>query len=217
MSIQAINWAFQQDIRRSSAKLVLLALADYSNDQNIAYPSFSTLQKKTSCSRDTINNSIRFLTEHRYISKVSLKDHVVKKYSNNQNCYLIIIDDISRINRLSRKSYQSDLQTKYGKFFNTSDSQKNGHKPIEQSKKESSCIVNSLLDDTTSNTIRYNLKTIGISDSKIEKLIEQYIDQLDMLEMCCLITIDYLELSNIENPKSYFYSVLADKKSEVRR
>jgi hypothetical protein len=88
MSINAINWAFNQEIKKSSAKLVLIALADYANDENVAYPSFTTLERKCSCSRTAIKDSIRFLIEKNFISKVD-KDHIAPRYFKFQNCYMI--------------------------------------------------------------------------------------------------------------------------------
>ena len=91
MSVEAAAWAFKQDIKQSSAKLVLLALSDFANDEYIAYPSIATLQAKTSCSRQTIINSIELLIDIELISKVD-NEHIAKKYQKNQNCYLININ-----------------------------------------------------------------------------------------------------------------------------
>jgi len=109
MSVSAINWAFEQCIKKSSAKLILLSLADYANDENIAYPSMTTLQKKGTCSRDTVVKSIKSLLESGHISKVSLEDHVGKKYSNNQNCYKLNVGS-TKIG-LVRKQDQSENRT----------------------------------------------------------------------------------------------------------
>ncbi|WP_150467392.1 helix-turn-helix domain-containing protein [Francisella sp. SYW-9] len=91
MSVKAISWAFDQDIKESGYKLVLIALADYANDDNIAYPSFSSLEKKCSSSRTSISRAINFLIEIGLITKVKLSDYVGKKADKRQSCYLLNI------------------------------------------------------------------------------------------------------------------------------
>ena len=111
MSVEAVAWAFKQDIKQSSAKLVLLALGDFANDEYIAYPSIATLQEKTSCSRQTIINSIELLIDIELISKVD-KEHIAKKYQKNQNCYLLHTNKTSPKNRPVQKLDQSKNLTK---------------------------------------------------------------------------------------------------------
>ncbi|SRR6266498_166302 len=62
MSIRAIDWAWKQEVSNHSAKLVLLALADYTNDNSgQCWPSLRTIEKKTGLSHDTVVRGIRFL------------------------------------------------------------------------------------------------------------------------------------------------------------
>lgn len=105
MSVSAINWAFEQDIKESGYKLVLLALADYANDDNVSYPSLTTLQKKCSSARSTISRGLKFLIEESYISKVDLSEYAGKKYNKSQNCYKLNIDGSSKT-ELVAKRYQ---------------------------------------------------------------------------------------------------------------
>lgn len=54
MSIEFLNLAFRTRIRHSSAKFVLVALADYANEDGEAYPSVHTLMAKTDQDRKTV-------------------------------------------------------------------------------------------------------------------------------------------------------------------
>jgi len=54
VSIRAIDWIFRQDIKPSSDKFVLLALADNCNDTGMAYPSIETICRKTNQNRKTV-------------------------------------------------------------------------------------------------------------------------------------------------------------------
>lgn len=47
MSIDALSWAFNLDLPSSGAKLTLLALANYCNEDGLAYPSQKAMSKKT--------------------------------------------------------------------------------------------------------------------------------------------------------------------------
>ncbi|WP_019024087.1 MULTISPECIES: helix-turn-helix domain-containing protein [unclassified Thioalkalivibrio] len=64
MSLDATVWAWNQRVGRSSAKLVLLSLADRANDQGIAYPSIDRLRFDTELDRKTVMHSIGYLEQH---------------------------------------------------------------------------------------------------------------------------------------------------------
>lgn len=61
MSIRYLNDAFDMDVKPSSLKFVLVALADYANDEGEAYPSIETLVNKTSQNRKTVQANIKKL------------------------------------------------------------------------------------------------------------------------------------------------------------
>lgn len=68
MSVEAITWALKQPIHPSSAKFVLLVLANCSNaDSMEAYPSVAYLANATSQDRKTVLANIKRLTEMGYI------------------------------------------------------------------------------------------------------------------------------------------------------
>lgn len=81
MSIRAISWAFDAEVPPTT-KLVLLKLADNSNDDGYCWPSQSTIARHTGLTRETINRHIRKLRHeglveirHRMEDGVSLPNH----------------------------------------------------------------------------------------------------------------------------------------------
>jgi hypothetical protein len=91
MSIEAINWAIDQNIEKSSAKLLLIVLSNYASEDFICFPSITTLEKKCSCSRNTIKNSVKFLKEHGFLSSIDSENNIPKKANNGQNCYKLLV------------------------------------------------------------------------------------------------------------------------------
>ena len=61
MSVQAISWALAQQVRPSGAKLLLIAIANYANDSNAAWPSKATLAKDTCMSKQAVLRHLRDL------------------------------------------------------------------------------------------------------------------------------------------------------------
>lgn len=70
-------------VKASTAKLVLLALADHANDDGkSAYPSITTLGNKTAIrSRQTLSDTIDALAHHGYISKGNLSELGTTNYT----------------------------------------------------------------------------------------------------------------------------------------
>ena len=72
MSVKAIAWAFEQELNPTN-KLVLLSLANFANDKNLAWPSVQTVMKHTCLKRRAIYYALRDLEKmglifrgHRY-------------------------------------------------------------------------------------------------------------------------------------------------------
>ena len=65
MSVSALTWAFAQEIRPATHKFVLVALADYANEDLEAYPSITALETKTCLDRKAIFRSLADLKETR--------------------------------------------------------------------------------------------------------------------------------------------------------
>jgi DNA-binding transcriptional ArsR family regulator len=81
MSIRAIAWALQQKTGSPVSKLVLIKLADNSNDKGACWPSISHIAEHTELSERAIRENIRKLeelglveTRHRQVDGVSLSN-----------------------------------------------------------------------------------------------------------------------------------------------
>lgn len=61
MSIQAVSRAFKQDVRPSSAKFVLIAMADCANGKGLCFPSVAYLCRATAQDRKTVMRGIETL------------------------------------------------------------------------------------------------------------------------------------------------------------
>lgn len=70
MSLEAMTWAFKQTLN-PTRKIVLLALADYADDENRCWPSMRTLAEKSSLTERAVRNAIRDLEEIGYLTTES--------------------------------------------------------------------------------------------------------------------------------------------------
>ena len=73
MSIEQLNNAFKCDVKKSSLKFILVALADYANEEGEAYPSIQTLTCKTALHYKTINAGLLELESLGYIERTGRK------------------------------------------------------------------------------------------------------------------------------------------------
>lgn len=81
MCVNAINWAFAQEIP-SASKFLLVALADYANkDTGLCFPSQETLAKKCNMSKRSVVNHIKFLNEKGLIE--------IRQLVNRVNHYIL--------------------------------------------------------------------------------------------------------------------------------
>lgn len=71
----------------SNEKLIYMALARYANESDEAFPSYSTLSRKTSLSKRTIINGIKSLIEKKLIKKTKRYSNSSKE--NNSNLYTL--------------------------------------------------------------------------------------------------------------------------------
>jgi hypothetical protein len=69
MSLDAMRWAFQQTGLKSSAKFVLVALADRANEAHECFPSIDQLRADTSLNKETICTATESLVEAGLIEK----------------------------------------------------------------------------------------------------------------------------------------------------
>jgi len=69
MSVQAITWAFKQDITPAGLKFVLVALANYASDDGYCYPSQKTIAKLTGQSERAARGHIATLEAAGFIRR----------------------------------------------------------------------------------------------------------------------------------------------------
>jgi hypothetical protein len=67
MSVEAITWALGQPIERSTAKFVLVAMANCANNEMECWPSIAYLAGATAQDRKTVQENMRRLAEAGYI------------------------------------------------------------------------------------------------------------------------------------------------------
>lgn len=68
MSIEAMQWAFNQDIKPSSVKFVLVALGDNAQHDGMAWPSIAALSEKTGQDRKTVISALDRLEAAGYLT-----------------------------------------------------------------------------------------------------------------------------------------------------
>lgn len=84
MSAKATFWAWEQEVKNPSAKLVLLKLADNANDKGLCWPSFTYLSNHTGFNDRTIKRHIKTLAEAGLIliTRRKSKDNPSKNETN---------------------------------------------------------------------------------------------------------------------------------------
>lgn len=70
MSVHALSWAFKQDIRPSARKFILVALANYADEEGVCYPSQKTLASATGQSERSVREHLAGLEEDGIIVRV---------------------------------------------------------------------------------------------------------------------------------------------------
>lgn len=69
MSVHAIAWALDRDVSATGAKFVLVALANYADENGIAYPSQARLAKLTSQSERAVRGHLATLEKQGFIKR----------------------------------------------------------------------------------------------------------------------------------------------------
>jgi hypothetical protein len=93
MSVKAMTWAFEQAIP-PTLKVVLLALADHADENNVCWPSIARLAVKSSMSERTVQRNIQDLEFQGYIEKKSTFSDVGRQMSNH---YVLLLGEGVRL------------------------------------------------------------------------------------------------------------------------
>ena len=83
MSIKAVAWAGDQSVGDPMAKLVLIALCEYYNEESkICYPGVKTLTKWADCSERTVQRKLRKLADEGWIEISGNYNEIGRQTSN---------------------------------------------------------------------------------------------------------------------------------------
>lgn len=79
MSVEAINWAFSQPVKHSTAKFVLVAMANCADAELLCWPSIPYLVEKTSQDRKTVQENMRRLRDWGFIEDTGDRKGITKQ------------------------------------------------------------------------------------------------------------------------------------------
>lgn len=75
MSLEAMNWAWEQPVAKSTNKLVLLALADHANADGECWPSMKRIAERSDISPRHVSRAINELVDLGLVEKASRRRH----------------------------------------------------------------------------------------------------------------------------------------------
>ena len=75
MSLEAMNWAWEQPVAKSTNKLVLLALADHANSDGECWPSMKRIAERSDISPRHVSRAINELVDLGLVEKASRRRH----------------------------------------------------------------------------------------------------------------------------------------------
>jgi DNA-binding transcriptional ArsR family regulator len=75
MSIEALNWAWEQPVDKAANKLVLLALADHANSDGECWPSMKRIAERSDISPRHVSRAISELIELGLVEKANRRRH----------------------------------------------------------------------------------------------------------------------------------------------
>jgi len=82
MSVYAMAWAWQQRCRNASEKLVLLALADFSDDEGVCWPGTRKLSEKCGVTQRQVRAHMQLLEESAFVERVERTHESGRRLSN---------------------------------------------------------------------------------------------------------------------------------------
>lgn len=111
MSIQAIAWVFSQNIRPSTSKFVLVALANFLQEDSTAWCAISTISEITSQDRKTVLRALADLEQQGHVTDSGQR----KGYTGQIKVYQVRVPDavllrMPKESRSSRKESRSSRQ-----------------------------------------------------------------------------------------------------------
>jgi len=168
VSVDATSWAWQQKTGKSTAKAVLLALADRAGADNTAWPSMATIAKDTEQDRKTVNASLRVLLAGGFI-----EDTGKRKGSTGKVVVYRLIGVNNRHEDHENKQYRKRNSTEKGSIGSAPQTS-TGNGPIKQHQKrnstENGTVPNSPTNSTENGTL--NSTENGTQNLSVEPISE---------------------------------------------
>lgn len=88
MSVKAMAWAFEKRVGDAIAKSVLLALADFANDDGVCWPSTGRIAFKAECARQTLFDKFRWLEQMGFLGRLN------RQKEQKSSLYVLNIRDL---------------------------------------------------------------------------------------------------------------------------
>lgn len=83
MSLRAISWALDVEGLPPVAKLILLSMADHANEDDLCWPSYTTLARRSGVHPDTVKGHVRLLREKGYVVRQERFDDLSGRQRSN--------------------------------------------------------------------------------------------------------------------------------------
>ena len=117
MSFDAMNWASKQDCQNSTNKLILLMLANYSDENDSSFPSYRHLASLCSCTERTAMRAIDSLIQMGLIKK---EERYMKDGKQTSNRFILNRGDKIDTQGMTKSTPNTirDIQRDYTEDFN---------------------------------------------------------------------------------------------------
>lgn len=117
MSFDAMNWASKQDCQNSTNKLILLMLANYSDENDSSFPSYRHLASLCSCTERTAMRAIDSLIQMGLVKK---EERYMKDGKQTSNRFILNRGDKIDTQGMTKSTPNTirDIQRDYTEEFN---------------------------------------------------------------------------------------------------
>lgn len=91
MSVEALSWAFQQEVTPAAKKLVLIALANRADEEGYCYPGYKRLAVQCSMARSTVIQHVKALERE---GLISISSQQRENGSDTSNLYKLALNGV---------------------------------------------------------------------------------------------------------------------------
>lgn len=121
MSVEALSWAFQQDVTPAARKLVLLALANRADENGCCYPGYKKLAAQCSMARSTVIAHVKALQASGLLLKTGQKRG---DGTDTSNLYRLALGGGSEIRTLGSETRTGRVQSSDPNYTNSLNNKK---------------------------------------------------------------------------------------------